>query len=116
MDCEINNFSNRIYPSKEELVDKLKNMRCDGGIMLEPRLQEYLKKKKYYKQNNIEPCISLEREFQISHRDKRALRAFLRGNKNIYTDKRFGFDSKRRNSKIDRKKYFPSKAFRDGDE
>ena len=60
-------FNNQVkYPSKEELVDALSNARMDGGIMLEPRLQEYLKKKKYYKMNNIQPCIKLEQEYQIS--------------------------------------------------
>ena len=106
-------FSNRVYPSNEDMVDKLKNMRCDGGIMLEPRLQEYLKKKKYYKENNIMPCVKLENEFQITSRDKKALRAFLRGKRDMY----------RPNSKYSefnqegprRKQHFPSRSFRNND-
>jgi hypothetical protein len=101
-----------VYPNKLDLVDALKNMRCDGGIMLEPRLQEYIKKKKFYSENNIEPCISLEEEFQIGNRDLTILRSFLSGKKDIYqNDKYTGFKKDR---KVD-KKYFPSKSYRDGD-
>ena len=72
------NHYNRVYPSKIDIVDRIKNFRCDGGIMLEPRLQEYLKKKLHYKKYNVKPCVKLENEFQITSRDKKALRAFLK--------------------------------------
>lgn len=78
-------FNNTVYPNKIDTVDALKNIRMDGSIMLEPRLQEYLRKKKYYRDNNIEECISLEREFSITSRDKRFLREFLKGNRDMYT-------------------------------
>jgi hypothetical protein len=107
-------FSNKVYPSKVDMVDRLKNMRCDGNIMLEPRLQEYLKKKKFYKENNISSCIKPEDEFQISHKDKMMLREFFKGKKNLYDydNKKFNEGQKNRRTK---KKCFPSKAFRDGD-
>ncbi len=104
-------FSNRVYPSKIDIVDKLKNMRCDGGMMLEPRLQEYLKKKAFYKKNNIKPCIKPEEEYQITSRDKRALRAFLKGRTNIYNPQlaKIDEDGQCRPGKT----FFPSKGFRD---
>ena len=105
-------FSNRVYPSKVDLVNNLKNMRCDGGLMLEPRLQEYLKKKKYYRDTNIEPCIKPESEFQITSRDKKALRAFLKGRKDIYKNDKF---NQFKQDKPKKKQYFPSKTFRNND-
>jgi len=106
-------FDNKIqYPNKFDLVDSTKNLRCDGSIMLEPRLQEYLKKKKYYKLHNIKPCISLEKEFQITRRDKRLLRVFINGHRDIYTNDKYNY-LKTEHSK--KKYYFPSKKFRDND-
>lgn len=57
---------------------------CNGEITLEPRLQEYVNKLRYYKNNNIAPCIDLEREFQITSEDRVLLKQFLSGNKNVY--------------------------------
>ena len=105
-------FSNVVsYPSKSELVDALKNVRCSGGIMLEPRLQEYLKKKKYYKDNKIEPCISLESEFQITEVDMNILKAFLKGARDMYTPHNIAFSEYNDNSKK-QKPSFPSKQLR----
>lgn len=59
------------------------NFYCKDDIMLEPRLQEYIKKKEYYRENNITPCISLEKEFQISRSDITKIKTFVSGNKNI---------------------------------
>lgn len=112
-----NEVGNVKYPSKAETVNNLKNMRCDGTVMLEPRLQEYMKKKRYYKKNNITPCVSLEKEYQISSLDKRALRDFLSGRTDLYNTE----PAKLENNvcKSDRskstKQYFPSKSFRDDD-
>ena len=102
------NFTNIVYPSKVEMVDKLQNMSCSGDIMLEPRLQEYLKKKKYYKDNSIEPCISLEKEFLITSFDIKLLRTFLSGKKDIYDKDTYNKLAGNNNTK----KYFPSKEFR----
>ena len=96
------------YPSKLEIVDKLKYMTCDGNIMLEPRLQEYLKKKIYYKENNITPCISLEHEFQITPIDKNILRDFLKGKKDVYNKP---VEKYEKNSKSSGKPKFPSSSW-----
>lgn len=106
------NFSNLVKyqnNSKADIVNSLKNARCNGGIMLEPRLQEYLKKKKYYKENGIKPVISLEEEFQITNPDRRILRAFVKGSRDIYQNKKYGIENQNKKSK---KQYFPSKEFR----
>ncbi len=110
-------FSNKVkYPSKATLVDGLKNMRCDGGIMLEPRLQEYIKKKKFYRDNNIKPCVSLESEFQIVDRDKKLLRAFLTGRRDMYNQESRGgkeFSQFKTEGRGAKKPFFPSREFRD---
>lgn len=49
-------------------------------ITLEPRLVEYLRKKKLYKQNNIH-SISLEREFSITNSDIAKIKNYLAGKK-----------------------------------
>lgn len=41
----------------------------DCGILSEPRIMEYLKKRKYYAENNITPCIPLEAEYSITQSD-----------------------------------------------
>ena len=110
-------FTNEIsYPTipandKSNLVYQLKNIRCDGGLSLEPRLQEYMKKKKRYKDNNIKPCISLEREFQITRDDLNKIKAFLKGKRNQYTPEQSWL---KKNICLD-KQSFPSKDFRDND-
>lgn len=57
---------------------------CKNGIFLEPRLQEYIKKKMFYKKNNILPNISAEQEFSITQEDVRRLKVFLKGEKDLY--------------------------------
>ena len=86
----------------------LQNVSC-GNIMLEPRLQEYIKKRKYYKDNNIEPSIPLEREFSITSNDKKLLRAFLGGNTNVYKQEQYEkiMAEKKRNPN------FPSSTFKE---
>lgn len=51
---------------------------CDQDLSLEPRLLEYLKKKKYFKDNNIE-SKTLEKEYSITENDKLKIRSYLRG-------------------------------------
>ena len=67
-------------------------MECDyydctkvDEIMLEPRLMEYLKKKKYFKENDIDGEF-LTKEFGITDRDVMKLRAYMRGDKKGYND------------------------------
>jgi len=87
--------------SKPEIVDKLKHQRIDGSIMLEPRLQAYLKRKLYLKKNKIKPCITPEEQYQISHLDKSVLRIFLQNrDKKPYKPE---------------KQLFPSAEFRNND-
>jgi hypothetical protein len=97
-------------PPKKDIVDRLYNERCDGGIMLEPRLQEYFKKRKFNKDNNVESCITPEQEFQITPDDIKKLKAFLRGRTDIYTK-----ESKKlkEDSYDDTNKFFPSHGMRD---
>ena len=56
----------------------------DGEIFIEPRLQEFLNKKKYFEEHNIEPSFSLEKEYNITREDKKLIKEYLNGNKKIY--------------------------------
>lgn len=83
--------------------------------MLEPRLQEYLKKRKHYRDNGIEPCVSFEKEFRITHHDKRVLKAYLTGDKvkcQLLSEQP---STSLKSSTKSTKQYFPSKTFRDSD-
>ena len=84
-------------------------------MSLEPRLQEYMNKKKFYKQNNIEPGIPIEQEFQITKEDRRLLRSYLNGNTDIYKkyDVVYNQLERKSQSKTKRRQYFPSREFRD---
>lgn len=104
------NFNNIVQPSENESGDRLQNMLCEGNIMLEPRLQEYLKKKRYYRDNNVEPCITPEKEFMITSSDLKILRSFLGGNRKIYQKKTY---NKLISSKQHKKPQFPSSKFKD---
>lgn len=57
-----------------------------SDIGLEPRLIEYMNKRSYYKDNMIEPVVPLEKEYRITDKDIRLIRAYYRGDKNK-TDK-----------------------------
>jgi hypothetical protein len=96
-------FNNRVVSSAGNI--------CNDNIFLEPRLTEYLKKKKYYREYNIDPSISLEKEYQITDSDRRLLRSYFSGNRNIYTNEQL--------EKFEKKKKitnnFPSKSYRDND-
>ena len=65
----------------------MQNFQCKNGIYLEPRLQEYIKKKMYYKKNRISPVVPLEQEFNISQEDVRRLKALKSGDNDIYNYK-----------------------------
>lgn len=96
-----------------KLIRKLNDSMCDGNIMLEPRLQEYLKKKEYFKRNNIETSISIEQEFMITPDDKEKISMFLHGNKKIYNPK---YNILNKEPTEMEQQYFPSKEFRDSDD
>lgn len=51
--------------------------------ILEPRLMEFINKKKYYKKNHIIPSISLEKEYNISKNDIKIIKDFYNGKTNI---------------------------------
>ena len=62
-----------------------KSNNSNNIFTLEPRLQEYLNRKRFYKKNNIESKI-LEREYQITKKDKEIINAYLNRNKALQQD------------------------------
>lgn len=102
------NFDNRVAPSQTDRRD-LSNFQCNtNGVMLEPRLQEYLKKKKFYKSNHVDPPVSLEKQYLITDDDRHRLKQFFSGNNDMYTN-----TPKELVDRDRRKAYFPSRKFRD---
>ncbi|AYV84843.1 MAG: hypothetical protein Hyperionvirus44_1 [Hyperionvirus sp.] len=71
------------YVNYDELKGNMGDVMC-GGILLEPRLQEYMKKKLFFKKNKIVPNVNPEVEFSISQQDIRRLKAFARGERDLY--------------------------------
>lgn len=72
-------------------------------ISVEPRLLEYINKKKYYKEHSIE-CETLEKEYGISDYDKLRIKAYLKGGKGKVKDKDLRFQDYVDTSQA----YFPS--------
>lgn len=72
-------FSNRVDFSNNNNFPK-----CKGNIMLEPRLQEYMKKANYYKSNNIKPVVAPEKEFQITKYDLEIINSYVNGKRDMY--------------------------------
>jgi hypothetical protein len=61
------------------------DMKFNNCLMyLEPRLQEYIKKREYFRKNRIQPSISLEQEYSICKSDIEKINNLLRcsGSKN----------------------------------
>lgn len=54
-----------------------------SNITLHPKLQEYIRKKRYYNDFDIKPSISLEQEFNITHDDKKKIKQYLRDNEDL---------------------------------
>jgi hypothetical protein len=71
------------YLNKYIMLD-IKQSMCNGNIILEPRLQHYMEKIKYYKTNNLEIPIFLDKQYNIIEEDKTKIKAFMSGDKNIY--------------------------------
>jgi len=69
------------------------NAICNDGIMLEPRLMEYINRKKMYKDNDIEPSNSLEKVYVITADDKKRIKRYLKGKRNLYTRSKLNNDS-----------------------
>jgi hypothetical protein len=61
-------------------------------IQLEPRLQEYMRRKNFNEENNIEPEIPEEQEFCITPHDMKIMKRFNQGKKKLYTSKRLNQD------------------------
>jgi hypothetical protein len=59
-----------------------------SSIQLEPRLQEYTRRKNFNKENNIEPAIKEEKEFDITQHDLKIIKRFQQGKKKIYSSSR----------------------------
>jgi hypothetical protein len=57
---------------------------CDNDVMLDPRLIEYMNKRKYYTENDINPAVSLEKQFNITKGDIKRLKKFIKGDRNLY--------------------------------
>ena len=75
-----------------------------SNIELEPRLKSYLKKRTYYKKNNIS-CSNLDKEYWITDEDKKTMSGYLKQKKNIVSGLEQDIDSKRCPNSV-----FPSTA------
>ena len=63
-----------------------------GSIQLEPRLQEYIRRKRFNEENDIEPPIPEEKEFDISSHDLKVIKQYRSSTKPVYTPKRLARD------------------------
>jgi hypothetical protein len=63
---------------------------CNNGIMLDPRLRNYIQYKKAYDKNGIDTGVPLEKMFQISKEDLQTIRKFRRGKRDLYTMDKLG--------------------------
>lgn len=61
-------------------------------IQLEPRLQEYMRRKNFNEENNVEPEIPEEQEFCITSHDMKIMKRFNQGKKKLYTSRRLNKD------------------------
>lgn len=66
-------------------------------MMIEPRLLEYIAKKKNFSKNNIRPCIPLETEYAITSNDIRRIKKYL---SNTDTQNNFAFPNETKDFKI----------------
>jgi hypothetical protein len=108
-------YSNKVNNKPKNFDEKMGQF-TSNNLTLEPRLQEYIKKKKFYIDNKIQQEISLEREYGISNSDILIIKKFMRGDKKIYDKEVHNkIMSKETLSKKERE-YFPSKSFRDDDQ
>lgn len=63
-----------------------------GSIQLEPRLQEYMRRKRFNDENEIEPNIPEEKEFCITDYDLKIIKRYKQGKTKLYTSKRLAKD------------------------
>lgn len=104
------NFNNEVM--NNQMSASCLEMKCENNIMLEPRLQEYIRKKKFYKKSGVILTIPLEKAYQISEADIKIMKEFLKGNKKIYGNY-FITDNIERAKDFDeeKKNCFPSRHF-----
>ena len=62
-------------------IDSYKSFR---DLDLEPRLQEYINEKMYYRSNHIQEPYPLEQKYNISNMDKLVLKRYKQGKKDLY--------------------------------
>jgi hypothetical protein len=63
---------------------------CNDGIMLDPRLRNYIQYRKAYERDGIDTGVPLEKMFQISKEDLKTIRKFTHGKRDLYTMKKLG--------------------------
>jgi hypothetical protein len=63
-----------------------------GSIQLEPRLQEYLRRKRFNEENDIEPPVPEEKEFCVTPYDLKIIKRHKQGKEKVYTSKRLAKD------------------------
>jgi len=74
-------------------------------LSLEPRLREYIKKKKYYRENNIDDQF-IERDFSISKADIATIKKYMSSKNNKHTPESYHTDY------VEQSKTFPSEHFK----
>ena len=103
--------NNRNYENKGTMVNRMMNERLDGTMMLNPRLQEYLAKKKLYKEKNITTCVPLEKTYGITSSERREIREYLKGKTDLYKSQPISLEKKHSkiiSKKRNKKQMFPS--------
>lgn len=103
-------YSNQVNNSNISVLD---DVNCNQ-LSLEPRLQEYIKKKKLYRDNNVEADVPLEKTYQITKDDIKIITAFFSGRRDMYDQDNAEFNELVR-KKHHKKQYFESKSFRKSD-
>lgn len=63
-----------------------------NSIQLEPRLQEYMRRKRFNEENYIEPSIPEEQEFCITPYDLKTIKRYRQGKDKLYSSKRLASD------------------------
>lgn len=109
-------YSNIVQPQKSnDSFESIMIQALDcNQLSLEPRLQEYIRKRKFYAENNIQVEVPIEKEFQITNNDLKIIKAFFQGRRDMYEQGNKEFNELNKNKKK-KKQYFESKSYRDDD-
>lgn len=99
MNDDFNNFNNYDnygnYDNRDDYnhdIYDLEDAFDISTIQLEPRLQEYIRRKNFNEENDIEPPIPEEQEFCITPHDMKIIKKFKQGKKKLYSSKRLAKD------------------------